>query len=270
MAVIVITGCSSGFGLGAATALARRGETVVATVRDINRAGPLRQADGGACIDVVALDVTDPGSRAEAIATVEARHGHIDVLVNNAGIFSFGATETLGEADFRALFEANLFGAFAMTMAVLPGMRARRRGRIVNVSSVAALASRPFMTGYCATKHALDAITTGLDGELRPFDIRVVSVCPVAFVTNIVRAAPAADSPYGDRPTHMFEEFVGRMQSRPDPTPAIDAIVEAVTAADPLSRYLVAPQSTTFDAVMAAKDQLDNARQSSKTTAGPS
>jgi NAD(P)-dependent dehydrogenase (short-subunit alcohol dehydrogenase family) len=260
MPVVLITGCSSGFGLGAALAFARRGETVVATVRDIAKADLLQQAAGGANIDVVALDVTDPRSRAAAIEDVEARHGRIDVLVNNAGIFSFGPAETLGEADLRAMFEANVFGAFAMMMAVLPGMRARRSGRVVNVSSAAALAVRPFMTGYAATKHALDAITTGLDGELRPFNIRVTSVCPVSFVTSIVRATPATDTPYGDLPTHLFEEFIAGMQSRPDPSPAVAAIVEAATAADPLSRYLVAPQIVAFDAIVAAKEQLESAR----------
>lgn len=258
MAVVLITGCSSGFGLDAAIALARRGETVVATVQDFAKGNALREAEAG--IDIVMLEVTDAAAREATVADIEARYGRIDVLINNAGIFSFGPAETLGEQDLRAMFEANVFGAFALTMAVLPGMRARRSGRIVNVSSAAALAVRPFMTGYAATKHALDAITSGLDSEVRPFNIRVTSVCPVSFATSIVRGTPPTDSPYGDNPARFFADFMSSMRLRPNVAPVVDAIIEAATIEDPPVRTLVAPQMAVFDEIMSAKARLENTR----------
>lgn len=260
MSVVLITGCSSGFGLGAALALARRGETVIATVRDLTRGRSLWSAEAMPPIDVVELDVTDPESRRTAIGHAQETYGHIDVLINNAGIFSFGAAETLGEDDLRALFETNLFGAFAMTQAVLPGMRARRAGRIVNVTSLAAFATRPFMTGYCATKHALEAMTAGLDGELAPFGIRSVSVAAAAFATGIVRSAPDPGSPYGEAPIRFFSGFRARMQSRPDITPVVEAIVDAATSPMPRRRYLVAPDGPALDALVAEKERIEGAR----------
>lgn len=264
MAIILITGCSSGFGLHSALALARRGETVVATVRDIAKARPIAESDVGSKIDVVTLDVTDARSRETAVAGVLARHGRIDVLVNNAGIFTFGPAETLGEASLRELFEANVFGVFAMTMAVLPGMRERRAGRIVNVSSAGAFGVRPFMTGYCASKHALDALTSGMDGELAAFNIRVMSVAPVSYVTNIVRSEPDGHSPYGDAPLRYFNDFITAMRQRTDFSPVTDAIIEAATAAEPQRRYLVAPPGNPFEAIVAAKNVLENARRAGR------
>lgn len=265
MATILITGASSGFGFASALALARRGETVIATVRDMAKAAPLRAAGAGLKLDIVELEVTDPASRRVAIDQAMARHGWIDVLINNAGVFSFGPAEMLGEADLRAQFETNVFAPFAMTATVLPKMRARRTGRIVNVTSVAAFGVRPFMSGYSASKHALDAISSGMDRELAAFNVRVVSVGMVAFVTNIARSTPAGDTPYGDAPVRAFRAFKTRMHDLPDLTPAVDAIVEAATSEEPKRRYLVAPNETRFDAVVAEKEKLENARPASST-----
>lgn len=263
MATILITGASSGFGFASALALARRGDTVIATMRDATKAEPLRSAGAGLPLDVIELDVTDPESRRAAIDEASTRHGPIDVLINNAGIFSFGPAELLGEADLRTQFETNVFAPFAMTAAMLPKMRARRGGRIVNVTSVAAFGVRPFMTGYSASKHALDAISAGMDHEVSRFNVRVVSVAMVAFATNIARSAPAANTPYGETPIRSFENFKTRMQGLSDLTPAVDAIVEAATAPAPKRRYLVTPNQTRFDAVVAEKEKLEDARSTS-------
>lgn len=262
MAVILVTGCSSGFGLGAAVALAQRGETVIATMRNLAKAGKLRDAAGEARLDVVQLDVTDAKSRDAAVSAVLAKHGRIDVLVNNAGVFSMGPTETLGEADMRALFETNVFGTFALTALVLPQMRARRSGRIVNVTSAGAFLARQFMTGYAASKHAMDAISIGMDLELKPFNIRVTTVAPVSYGTEIADnfTAPSSETPYGAEPERNYKEWLAGMKGRPDLKPVIDTIIEATTTAVPKQRYLVAPGTPPFATVFAEKERFDEGR----------
>jgi NAD(P)-dependent dehydrogenase (short-subunit alcohol dehydrogenase family) len=262
LSIILITGCSSGFGRGAALALARRGESVIATVRDAAARVALQDeaARSGTDLEVVELDITDPRSRDACLADAHDRHGRLDVLINNAGILSFGPLESLGEADLRSQFETNVFAAVALMLAVLPGMRTARSGRIVNVTSVAAFGVRPFMTGYAATKHALDAISSGMDRELRHFDIRVTSVAAIAFLTRIARTRPDVNTPYGEAPMHSFEQFQERIQRRTDIAPAVEAIVEAATAAAPKHRYLVAPGEAAFDEIFAAKERFDGAR----------
>src|SRR4051812_31364563 len=138
MAVVLITGCSSGFGLEFALAFARRGDRVVATMRDVGRASErLREAD--LAIEVRALDVTSPPSIEAATRGTLERHGRIDVLVNNAGIGAVSALETITEQTLREVFDTNLFGALAVTRAVLPAMRAQGAGRVVFVSAIGAI-----------------------------------------------------------------------------------------------------------------------------------
>ena len=265
MSVVLITGCSSGFGLGAAVALAERGESVVATMRNPDKAGVLRSAAdaAGVEVDVVQLDVTDPASRDRAVADVIARDSQIDVLINNAGIYSTGAAEELGEADLREQFETNVFGAFALTMAVLPAMRERRSGRIVNLTSVVSFFAPPFTASYAAAKHALDALSIGLDYELRDFNIRVTSVAPGGFGTALTGKTPRpAESAYGEGPMKRYETWKAMLEGSPDITPVVEAIVEAATAPDPKLRYLVTSELTPapIAEIVSVKDAFDEAR----------
>jgi len=211
-------------------------------------------------IEIAYLDVTSSHARATTIASVLERHGGIDVLVNNAGIFSFGPAEAMGEANLRTQFETNVFGAFGMMLEVLPTMRSKGCGRIVNVTSVAALGAPPFMTGYAASKHALDAISSGMDHELCRFGIRVTTVAPVSFETSIARQSPIFTRLYGDAPERHFGTFQQRLHSRLDLSPVTEAIIEAATSPNPMRRYIVAPGDLTFDALVTEKDRLDNAR----------
>lgn len=262
MSVILISGCSSGFGLGAAIALARRGETVVATMRSLDKAEPLRTVAKGMDMEILCLDVTEPASRDKVVSDVMARHGQIDVLINNAGLCSVGASEVLGEGDLRAQFETNVFGAFSLTMAVLPSMRARRSGRIVNVTSVASYMAPLFMTGYAATKHALDAISVGMDLELKDFNIRVTSVAPAAYGTGLGKnsSPPAAGTPYSNEAIKRYEAWTATMDGRTDISPVVEAIVEAATTVDPKQRYLVTPTPPPFAAIVDEKERFDEAR----------
>jgi NAD(P)-dependent dehydrogenase (short-subunit alcohol dehydrogenase family) len=268
MSVTLITGCSSGFGLGAAVALAKRGGTVVATMRNTAKAGPLRKAAGAAGVDVVVapLDVTDSSSRARAVAEVVARYGQIDVLINNAGLCSIGASEMLGEDNLRDQFETNVFAVYALTAAVLPGMRARRSGRIVNVSSVAAFFAPKYMMAYAATKHALDALSAEMDLELKEFNVRVTSVAPVGFGTALSSNVPPppVEPVYGDGPRKSYDDWVALLGKRSDISPVVDAIVDAATTPNPRLRYLVkaSPTPLPFESIVMEKERFDEGRRS--------
>ena len=140
MAVVLITGCSTGIGLETALAFARRGDTTIATMRNVAKADALkkRAADEGVDIEIEALDVVDDYSVSSAVGKILAHHGQIDVLVNNAGVGFGGPVETMPIDAARSLMETNFWGALRMIRAVLPGMRDRRAGVIVNVTSTAA------------------------------------------------------------------------------------------------------------------------------------
>ena len=167
--VALITGASSGIGRATALHLAVRGYRVHATMRTPQAAGPslVEQARSEALpITVSQLDVTDPASVARAVSAVLADSGHIDVLINNAGIGDLGPVEMVSEDDTRRMFETNVFGPLRMLRAVLPGMRARHHGTIVNVSSVAGRIVGGGNGMYAATKHALEAASEALALEV--------------------------------------------------------------------------------------------------------
>ena len=262
MSVVLITGCSSGFGLAAAVALAKRGDTVIATMRDVSKADSLKQAMGDHSFTLMELDITSPDSRRQAVAATREKHGRVDILINNAGIFSMGPMEVLGEENLRRQFETNVFGTFALTNLVIPQMRERGSGRIVNVTSAGAFLARQYMAGYAATKHAMDAITIGLDLELKPFNIRVCSVAPVQYGTSIAdnTAMPSADGPYGDQPVDHYKERREIASGRSDLSPVTDAIADAATNPNPKQRYLVAPGTLPIMDIFDAKVQFDEER----------
>jgi NAD(P)-dependent dehydrogenase (short-subunit alcohol dehydrogenase family) len=170
MKTVLITGCSSGYGLETARLFHERGWNVVATMR-APQATALPESKR---MRVLALDVTKP----ESIAAAVDASGPIDVLVNNAGIGLAGAFEVTPMDTVRELFETNTFGVMAMTQAVLPQLRARRSGAIVNVTSSATLAPMPLVAAYTASKMAIEGFTGSLAFELASFDVRVKLVEP--------------------------------------------------------------------------------------------
>lgn len=170
MKTVLITGCSSGYGLAAARHFHAQGWNVIATMRTL-REDLLPPSDR---LRVLALDVTQPQSIAAALAA----SGPIDVLVNNAGIGLFGAFEATPMATAREVFETNTFGVMAMTQAVLPQFRAQRSGVVVNVTSSATLAPMPLVAVYTASKTAIEGFTASLAHELEAFNVRVKLVQP--------------------------------------------------------------------------------------------
>jgi short-subunit dehydrogenase len=186
-----------------------------------------RTTDG---IELLRLDVDDDSSVQRCIAKLEQRTGGIDILVNNAGRALLGAGEETSAAEARALFETNVFGVMRVTNAVLPGMRARRRGAIVNVGSVSGFIGVPFHGVYAASKHALAGYTEALRFELEPFGVRVAIVEPAAHATNIQMARPAQLMTHYERARERVGAIIRRDIERGDsPTRVAEAIFRAAT-----------------------------------------
>jgi short-subunit dehydrogenase len=189
--VIIVTGASSGIGEAAARRLARAGAKVVITARRPDRLEALaRELDpSGEKVLSVAGDITSDTDRRKLVAATLAQFGRIDALVNNAGYGTRGPVEMAPVELIRKNFETNVFSLVALTQLVLPGMRERGSGCIVNIGSVAGKIARPLSSIYDSTKHALEALTDGLRGELKPFGVRVTLIRPGFIVTEFVAAA---------------------------------------------------------------------------------
>lgn len=202
MSVVLITGCSSGFGLETALAFARRGDTTFATMRDLDRAERLseRVRAEDLRVELLALDVNDDASVAAAVREVEDRHGAIDVLVNNAGVDFQGSVETIDFDKARAVIETNFWGPVRTIRAALPAMRAKGGGVIINVSSASGrMPGTPYGSWYSASKHALNALTEAMFLELDGLPVRIVSIEPGFFRTEIVRhSSHQKDAAMGD------------------------------------------------------------------------
>ena len=184
---VLITGCSSGFGLLTAVELAVRGHDVVATMRDLGNDTALRTAcdEAGVEVHVVALDVHDDASVARGVDDAVAALGGLDVVVNNAGIEVRGPVDLVSDAEVRLQFETNVFGLLRVVRATVPHLRASPAGVVVNMSSVAGVIARPFAGIYAASKHAVEAISEALHFELGLSGIRVHTVQPGQFPTGL-------------------------------------------------------------------------------------
>jgi NAD(P)-dependent dehydrogenase (short-subunit alcohol dehydrogenase family) len=229
-----ITGCSTGFGRELARATLDRGYRVVVTARRPADVADLAVGCEARAL-VLQLDVTKPEEIAAAVAAAEARFGRIDVLVNNAGIGYFGAVEESDDAEVRRMFEINFWGLANMTRAALPGMRARRSGHIVNISSMGGVRGAPGVGFYNATKFGLEGLSEALAQEVAPLGITVLIVEPSGFRTDWAgRSANETQHPIAD-----YDATAGarRQQIRAisgkqpgDPARAAAAIIEAVEA----------------------------------------
>jgi NAD(P)-dependent dehydrogenase (short-subunit alcohol dehydrogenase family) len=236
-----ITGCSTGFGRELATQALERGYRVVVTARKPDEVEALA-AKGEAL--VLKLDVTDQSQIDTAIKAAEKQFGGIDVLVNNAGIGYFAAVEESEEKEVRRMFEINVFGMGRMIQAALPGMRRRRKGFIVNISSVAGLRSFPSLGYYDATKFAVEGLSEALWQEVEPLGIKVMLVEPSGFRTDWAgRSANESKKQIAD---YAATAGVCRSEMRADsgkqpgdPARAAKAIVEAVASLNPPHHLLL-------------------------------
>jgi NAD(P)-dependent dehydrogenase (short-subunit alcohol dehydrogenase family) len=246
MTTVLVTGCSSGIGRASALRLAREKDlTVYATAR---RPETLTDLAAAGC-RTLALDVTDEDSMARAVAAVTAEAGGVDVLVNNAGYGEYGTIEQVPMDRVRAQFDTNVFGLSRLIQLVLPGMRARRRGRIVNVSSMGGRLVFPAGGYYHASKYAVEAISDALRYEVAPFGIDVAVVEPGLIRTGFGEGASATMAAAGE-PTGPYAGLVRAVDTQMDasyrsrllaapPEAVAEAITHAVTARRPRRRYVV-------------------------------
>ncbi len=245
---ILITGCSSGFGLLAAARLASRGHHVYATMRNLNKQGALinelkeRKADA----KIFKMDVCDLASIEPVINEIGADHGHLDVLVNNAGYAIGGYFEDLTQDEIRQQMETNFFGVQNVTRAAIPLMRPQGSGQIINISSVSGRYGSPAFGAYNASKWALEGFSESLYHELKPFGIHVVLIEPGAYKTKIFgdnqQVAANFDneeSPYFARSHFLKTMIAERLEDNYRDPEDIPALIERVIKTpNPTLRYI--------------------------------
>ncbi|MDP3701137.1 MAG: oxidoreductase [Hylemonella sp.] len=251
-----ITGCSTGFGLELSKQAIERGYRTVVTARDLAKLPANMASDH---VLVLKLDVTQPEQVAAAVKAAEARFGGIDVLVNNAGIGYFAAIEEGDAAEVRKMFDVNVFGLTSMVQAVLPGMRRRQRGCIVNLSSLAGVRGMPALGQYNATKFAVEGLSEALRREVEPLGIQVMVVEPSGFRTDWAgRSAKESTHPIEDySATAGAVRLAVRASSgkQPgDPVRGVKAIIEAVASGKPPHHLLLGKDA--FEGAMAKVDEL--------------
>ncbi len=241
--VWLITGCSTGFGRELAAQVLARGWRAVVTARDVGKVADLVQGREDRAL-ALALDVDRRAQVDDVVAQAEAKFGAIDVLVNNAGYGYLAAIEEGEDAEIRAMFETNLFGLIAATQAVLPGMRARRRGHIVNISSIGGLVSFPATGFYHATKYAVEGLSESLAQEVAPLGIKVTVVEPGPFRTDwagrsIKQSATRIDD-YEATAGVRRSQTEDRSGKQPgDPARGAEAIIAAVQSSEPPLRLVL-------------------------------
>lgn len=255
MASIVVTGASRGIGLSTSLVLARAGHQVFATMRSPAKSPALGAAakKEGLPITISAMDVDSDSSVRDAMGQIIAAHGTPDVLVNNAGIERRGCVEEMSMADFKAIMETNYFGAIRCTQAVIPGMRARRSGCIINVTSVAGKISNPPLGAYAASKFALEGLSESLAQEMRPFGVRVVLVEPGIIATDMAEAiTKVTESSTYPHSRRMAGLFAASLTSPTSPELVGNAIRDIIASDSPQLRYPVGPNAAGFLAWRAA------------------
>jgi NAD(P)-dependent dehydrogenase (short-subunit alcohol dehydrogenase family) len=246
---VLITGTSSGFGLLTAVTLARRGWSVLATMRDLNRRALLEDAARAAGvldrIQIHALDITQADQIATIAAFAASREEPLDALVNNAGFAAPGFAEDVTDAELRTQFETNFFGTAALTRALLPQMRRQGFGHVVMLSSVSGRSGFPGVSSYVASKFALEGWTETLRLEMQPLGVRVILVEPGSFETDIwtrnaklTAGMRAPSAPNASRVTRWREQ-IEKGNKRADPQIVADRIAAILENGNPTLRYVV-------------------------------
>jgi NAD(P)-dependent dehydrogenase (short-subunit alcohol dehydrogenase family) len=246
MASVLITGTSKGIGFEAALAFAGAGHQVFATMRNPAQAPGLAEAAAREKLPILisTMDVDSDQSVHDAIAAILKNHGPIDVLVNNAGVEAVGSVEEVPLSNFRSVMETNYFGALRCIQALLPSMRERRSGCIINISSVAGRICNPPLTAYCASKWALEALSEGLAGEMKTFNVRVALVEPGIIDTAMARRIedPETKSPYGQS-ARFAVLFANSLKTPIPPSLVAEKILEVADSDTWQLRHPVGPDA---------------------------
>ena len=249
MSTWLITGCSTGLGRALAEAVIAAGHNAAVTARDVAKVSELADRDPNRVLPL-SLDVTAAAQVADAVQAAENRFGAVDVLVNNAGYGYRAAVEEGDDADIRILFETNFFGAVGMIKAVLPGMRARRSGAIVNISTIGVQLTPVGSGYYAASKAALEGMSGALYGELRPLGISVTVIEPGGFRTDfagrsLTQSSTTIDD-YADTAGKRRKEHDTAHGHQPgDPAKAARAIMRSVESDDPPAFLLLGTDALT-------------------------
>ncbi len=262
MPITLVTGTSTGIGFATALHFARHGHRVVATMRNLGKAAPLEEAARAEQLPLVVreLDVTRPDSIARAMAETRDREGPVDVLVNNAGVGGATPLELVPEDEHRAMFEANYWGPVRMIQAVLPSMRERRSGCIVNVTSIAGRVATPNQIPYSASKHALAAASEALAHEVAAFGIRVAIIEPGVIQTAIFENSAGATrydkaSPYRQIMRRNGKLFAAGFRNPGRPETVAEVIYDAATTGRPRLRY---PVGTDAEGLAAGRARISD------------
>ncbi len=259
MKTAVVTGTSTGIGYTTSLHLARNGYRVFAGMRNLAKAGALEKAaaEESLPVTVVALDICDSSSVSDAFASV-AGQGPVDLLVNNAGIGGASPLELTPEDEHRQMFETNYFGAVRCIQAVLPSMRERQTGCIVNITSAVGLLATPNQIAYSASKWALECLGEALAHEVYRFGVRVVNVEPGVIMTNIFENSAEQTrydktSPYQPIMRRNGKVFAAGFKRAVPPERVAETILEAATTDDYRLRWPVGPDA---EGMMAARQRL--------------
>jgi short-subunit dehydrogenase len=242
---VLITGCSSGFGLLTAVNAAKAGFDVIATMRNMDKSHYLNEAldQVGAEAVIEHLDVTDN----QDITEIVEKYSPIDILINNAGILIMGSCIDITEAEMRQIFETNYFGPVSLTRAVIPQMIENNAGLIINVASLAGLVGHIFNATYSATKHALIGFSRSIRLELKPYNIKVVSVEPGYHKTEIIRSNANLSENFYDRKSPMFQYNRGFLRLMFDEIlpragyaeTVVDKIIHIMQTENPKPHYII-------------------------------
>jgi NAD(P)-dependent dehydrogenase (short-subunit alcohol dehydrogenase family) len=272
MTTWLITGCSTGLGRALAQAVLAHGHNAVVTARNVNAVKDIAAGYPDTAL-ALTLDVTDKEQISSAVQQAQARFGGIDVLVNNAGYGYRAAVEEADDADIRQLFDTNLFGAVDMIKAVLPDMRAKRAGAILNISSIGARISPAGSGYYSATKAALEGLSGSLHKELQPLGISVTAIEPGAFRTDFagrsITQSATAIPDYAETAGKRRKEHDTVHGTQPgDPVKAAEAIIAVVESPTPPSLLVLGQDAYgAFAAVAGAqRAELDQWRDLSLST----
>lgn len=257
--VFFITGVTSGFGFAIAAAASRQGHEVIGTVRSQQSRADL--AERLPAVHPVICDVTEIGRIAEVVRRAEEKHGPVDVLINNAGYGHEGILEESPIEEMRRQFEVNVFGAVAVAKAFLPAFRERRRGFIVNVTSMGGMITMPGIAYYCGSKFALQGISEVMREEMAPFGVHVTALCPGSFRTDWAgRSMVRTERSIRDYDT-LFDPIRQARQARSgrqpgDPGKLAAAVLDLIESGNPPPQLLLGS-----DALRLVSERIERLRQ---------
>lgn len=257
----LVTGCSSGIGLHTSIALAKKGYEVYGTMRDPDKDELLREASASAGVDVtvVPIDLSVEESIRDGARQI-TKNGGVDVLVNNAGYGHFGTTEETPMVEYRAQFEVNLFGTISLTQKMLPAMREKKSGRIVNIGSVAGRMGLPCSPAYIASKFALEGLTECMRYELTPFNIQVTVIEPGVIKTPFFKSMKITEPRHPEYKKMMDQILSGlemMVSMGTKPQIVADIIIKALNDTEMLPRYTAGADAAMFMDVKNSRTDIE-------------